>query len=527
MPIEIGQTVSDYQILELLGKGGMGRVYRVRNLISQRVEAMKVLLDNLAADPDLAERFCSEIRTLARLDHPNIAKLHTAITVDNQLLMLMELLEGSTLANRVQQGPLGLSEVVDFTSQTLSALAYAHKAGVIHRDVKPSNVMITPHGIVKLMDFGIAKSEADHNQTRTGMTMGSMLYMSPEQVRGLTVDARSDIYSVGVMLYELATGKRPFDGDNTHAILDAQLNQAPQPPMELNPALPAALNEIILTAMAKDPMHRFQSADAFRKALDTLAPRPAAAAQPNAAAMAATAAQPKNNRSLWMALGAVACLLVLVGAAITLPGIFKSHASTKQTAAGEQAKPSSIAVAQTPQPPQESQPPAVAVAVPSPPSPAVDPTPPSPAPEQVVEPNKPANPKSPFPNLAKRIAPLRPTPPTAPAPAPPEQPPPPQQAQAPTGPSQEEIETANEDLMKLRSRADAMHISLDHLRSQQAADGLNLNPTVTAGASRMDNYLRAADQALQNNNLDSARKYLERAETEIGETRKVFWQIIY
>jgi len=519
MPIEIGQTVSDYQILELLGRGGMGRVYRVRNIISQRVEAMKVLLDDLAADPDLAERFTSEIRTLARLDHPNIAKLHTAITFDNQLLMLMELLEGRTLASRAKQGPIGLGEIVDFTSQTLAALAYAHKAGVIHRDVKPSNVMITPHGIVKLMDFGIAKSESDHNRTRTGMTMGSMLYMSPEQVRGSNVDARSDIYSVGVMLYELVTGKLPFDADNTHAILDAQLNQAPQPPIEVNPALPAALNEIILTAMAKEPMRRFQSADAFRKALDTLAPHPVAA--PNAAA-AVAALQPGSNRGLWMALGAVACICVLVAGAITLPGFFKSHASSKQAAVVAQPTPRLDAITQI-QPKQDAaQQPALAPPVASPtPSPAVEAAH-LPAPESVVEPNKPAIAKSKIPTFAKHVVPLTPVPP------PPEQAqttlaePPPPQAQASTGPPQEEIETVDEELMKLRSRADAMHDSLDHLRSQQAADGLSMNPTVTAGAGRMDNYLHAAGQALQNNNLDSARKYLERAETEITKLEKFF-----
>src|ERR1700732_5350254 len=179
----------------MLGVGGMGSVYRVRNVISDRTEAMKVLLPNLVAEPDLAVRFISEIRMLASFDHPNIAQLHTAFQADNQLVMMMEFVEGFTLEHRGQQGAMPGGEVVQYISQTLSALSYAHARGVVHRDIKPANIMVTSHGIAKLMDFGIAKSKVDNNLTRPGTTMGSLYYMSPEQVRGTTVDARSDIYS--------------------------------------------------------------------------------------------------------------------------------------------------------------------------------------------------------------------------------------------------------------------------------------------------------------------------------------------
>ena len=270
MTFETGQRVGDYEVLGILGTGGMGQVYRVRNVISDRVEAMKVLLPDLSAEPELANRFIGEIRTLASFDHPNIAQLHTAFQVDNRLVMIMEYVEGFTLDQRAKQSPLPLAEVLDYITQVLSALSYAHSRGVIHRDIKPGNMMVTPHGVLKLMDFGIAKSAADPHQTRPGTTMGSLYYMSPEQVRGTTVDARSDIYSVGISLYELSAGKRPFEADSTFGILNHQLNSVPQPPKELNPSLPPALNEIILASLAKEPMQRFQSADAFRNALQSV-----------------------------------------------------------------------------------------------------------------------------------------------------------------------------------------------------------------------------------------------------------------
>ena len=201
---------------------------------------------------------------------PEYRAVDTALQVNNQLIMIMEFVEGLTLGERCKKGMLPLRDVMSYMSQTLAALAYAHEHGVIHRDIKPGNIMVTPHGVVKLMDFGIAKSKSEVQKTQPGTTIGSLHYMSPEQIHGVSVDARSDLYSVGVTLYELSTGVRPFEGDSEYAILDQQLNAQPKPPMQLNPAMPAGLNDIILTALAKDPMHRFQSAEAFRKALDTV-----------------------------------------------------------------------------------------------------------------------------------------------------------------------------------------------------------------------------------------------------------------
>jgi serine/threonine protein kinase len=163
---------------------------------------------------------------------------------------------------------------LSYVDQALAALSYAHQNGVIHRDIKPSNIMVTRQNVVKLTDFGIAKSTVDPLLTRPGTTLGSLLYMSPEQVRGMAVDARSDLYSVGVVLYELTAGRRPFEADSTSGALEAQVNTPPRPPIEINPALPRALNEIILMALQKDPARRFVNAEALRKALQSVQARP-------------------------------------------------------------------------------------------------------------------------------------------------------------------------------------------------------------------------------------------------------------
>jgi eukaryotic-like serine/threonine-protein kinase len=265
-----GQHIGDYEIISILGAGGMGKVYKVRNVISERIEAMKILLPDLTSNQSLADRFLREIRLLATLHHPNIAALRTALTYENQLVMIIEYVEGETLANRVARAPMSTAEVVNYSDQCLGALSYAHKQNIIHRDIKPANMMITPDGVVKLMDFGIARSNKDGSLTSTGTTLGSLNYMPPEQVRGEGADARSDIYSFGASLYEMLTGKLPFDTDSQYALMTAQLNSDPPPPITIRGDLPPALNQIILMCMAKDPDKRFQSADALRAALKTI-----------------------------------------------------------------------------------------------------------------------------------------------------------------------------------------------------------------------------------------------------------------
>ena len=262
--------IGDYQILSLLGSGGMGKVYKVRNVITDRVEAMKVLLPDLAAHPEVAERFQREIRVLAGLSHPHIAALHTAFTVGGQLIMIIEYVEGKTLSDLLSTGPLPAKEALSYVDQALDALSYAHRQQVIHRDIKPANMIVTPGRTLKLMDFGIARVGQDSTLTRTGTTMGSLHYMSPEQVKGLTIDERSDLYSLGVSLYEMVTGRRPFQADSEFELMQALVLQNAVPPAEILSSVPSWLNRPILKSIAKDPNDRFQSADAFRAALTEL-----------------------------------------------------------------------------------------------------------------------------------------------------------------------------------------------------------------------------------------------------------------
>jgi serine/threonine protein kinase len=273
----VGQRLGDYEILGILGAGGMGKVYKVRNAISDRVEAMKILLPDLAGQKDLADRFLREIKVLASLNHPNIAALRTALTLDNQLVMIMEFVDGVTLSSRLHQGAIPPALPVKYTDQILDALSYAHKQNIIHRDIKPANMMLTPDGSVKLMDFGIARSATDRSLTMTGTTLGSLNYMPPEQVKGDPADNRSDLYSLGVSLYEMVTGQLPFQADSNYAMMAAHLEEVPKPPIVLRPGIPQALNQIIVMALAKDPGQRFQSADAFRGALKSVFPQGGAA----------------------------------------------------------------------------------------------------------------------------------------------------------------------------------------------------------------------------------------------------------
>ena len=265
--MEPSKRIGDYEVLAEIGRGGMGKVFRVRNVLSDRIDAMKVLLPNLVESPELAARFLREIKVLATLSHPNIAALHTALTADNQLVMIMEYVEGQSLAQRLRYGPIPTGQAIAYIEQALDALDYAHRQHVVHRDIKPANMMVTPAGVVKLMDFGIARAKGDQTLTAADTTTGSLGYMSPEQVHGKPTDGRSDLYSVGISLYEMVTGERPFKSNSDFAVMLAQVNEQPRPPIELMPPLAPELNAIILKAIEKKPVARFQSAAEFKQAL--------------------------------------------------------------------------------------------------------------------------------------------------------------------------------------------------------------------------------------------------------------------
>jgi len=216
----------------------------------------------------MVERFHREVRTLAALNHVNIAALHTAFYFENQLAMVMELIAGETLRERQARGAIALPQVMDYMAQALRALIYAHGLGVVHRDIKPSNIMIARDGVVKVLDFGIALTDRPSGLTRAGYLLGSLNYMSPEQVNGGKATARSDIYSAGVTLYELLTGKLPITGESTYQIMMNHVNQVPTPPHEIAPHLPIELSAAVMRALEKDPERRFVSAEEFLRSLE-------------------------------------------------------------------------------------------------------------------------------------------------------------------------------------------------------------------------------------------------------------------
>ncbi len=268
MPLRPGQNIGDYEIISQLGQGGVGEVYKVRHVISQRLEALKLLRSDRNR-ADLSERFVREIRLLAGLSHPHIARLNTAFQHEDQIAMVMEFIEGEDLYSKLHSPwPRRALDGITYTRQVLSALDYAHTRGVIHRDIKPSNIMITQEGEAKLLDFGMAFQSAEMSHTRPGFVLGSLHYMSPEQVRGERVDARSDLYSTGVTLYEILTGRRPFDGKTEYEVMTGHLREEPRKPVELNPSIPGNVSQTILRAMTKDASRRFQTAAEFLAALE-------------------------------------------------------------------------------------------------------------------------------------------------------------------------------------------------------------------------------------------------------------------
>jgi eukaryotic-like serine/threonine-protein kinase len=268
MAFEIGKTAGGYEFLDVLDSTKTGVAYKVRNLKFGRVEMLRILPRNLQDDQERVERFLREVKVHARLSHPNLITFYNATEIDGQLVMTMDLVEGTPLAWRLELGPVPYPEAIRYMRQVLAALGYAHSQSIVHRDVTPANILITPHNRIMLAGFGMAKASTDPNLTRTGTAIGVAQYMSPEQVKGVTaLDGRSDIYSLGVVLYEAITGRLPFNASSEFEIMLAHVNEVPKAPSSINPEIPEELDEIILTALAKDPSQRFQTVDEFSNAL--------------------------------------------------------------------------------------------------------------------------------------------------------------------------------------------------------------------------------------------------------------------
>ncbi|HVS03261.1 MAG TPA: serine/threonine-protein kinase, partial [Thermoanaerobaculia bacterium] len=275
----IGETISHYRILSKLGAGGMGVVYEAEDSRLGRKVAMKFLPEELAGDAESLQRFQREARAASALNHPGICTVHAIEEHAGRHFIVMELLEGETLADGIRHGPLEPEVFLDVAIQLVDALESAHAKGIVHRDLKPANIMINDRRQAKILDFGLVKMQAAQGAaagsamvtaafgddlTRAGSTMGTVAYMSPEQARGLPTDSRTDLFSLGTVLYQMATGVLPFRGETSAVAFDAILNRDPAPVNQVNPTLPADLHRILAKALEKDRALRYQSATDFK-----------------------------------------------------------------------------------------------------------------------------------------------------------------------------------------------------------------------------------------------------------------------
>ncbi|MCK4546379.1 MAG: serine/threonine-protein kinase [Candidatus Eisenbacteria sp.] len=257
----IGKTISHYKILEKLGEGGMGVVYKAEDTKLQRTVALKFLPPALTIDPDAKERFIYEARAASALDHQNICTIYEINEADEQTFIAMAHIQGQTLKEKIRSGPLKLDEALDIGIQIAEGLREAHRKGIVHRDIKSANIMVTDDGQAKIMDFGLAKLTGRTNLTKEGTTLGTVGYMSPEQARGEAVDHRTDIWSLGILVYEMVTGRLPFRGDYEQAVVYSILNEEPEPMTALRTGVPMELERIVAKAMAKTPGERYQHVD--------------------------------------------------------------------------------------------------------------------------------------------------------------------------------------------------------------------------------------------------------------------------
>jgi serine/threonine-protein kinase len=265
----IGTEIASYRILEKLGEGGMGTVYKAVDTALDRMVAIKVLSSDLSGNSELVQRFKAEAKAQANLNHTNLATLYAFVIQDDRACMVMELVDGETFEQMIlRRGPLPVRDALPLFKQALLGIGYAHRAGIVHRDIKPSNLMVNRLGIVKVMDFGIAKVMGARGMTRTGVQLGTGWYMSPEQVLNRPVDIRSDIYSLGVTLYQMITAHVPFDGPSDYQVMTDHVSTPPPLPTSFAPSIPKGVENAVLKALDKNPDARFQTVEEFGAALE-------------------------------------------------------------------------------------------------------------------------------------------------------------------------------------------------------------------------------------------------------------------
>jgi serine/threonine-protein kinase len=300
---------SRYEIVRRIARGGMAEVFLARDLLLDRPVALKILFPELSTDRSFVERFRREAQAAANLSHPNIVSIYDWGEEDGTYFIVMEFVDGRPLSQLIRSnGSIPPAQVAEIGAEVAAALAFAHRNGVIHRDVKPGNVLLDGNGNVKVTDFGIARAvNAQDNLTQTGTVMGTATYFSPEQAQGFSVDNRSDVYSLGVVLYEMATGQPPFSGENPVSVAYRHVSEIPEPPQRVNADVPKPLEAIILTALAKNADDRYPSAEElrsdlirFRRGRAVNAKTPAAGGVTNTTAMAATTVQPRADATAAM-----------------------------------------------------------------------------------------------------------------------------------------------------------------------------------------------------------------------------------